>query len=283
MLNLYTQENFYTFLKNRQSILYLKSLESPPWTEDKILQTEKFCNIDREDDRGTINLREYIWENKRYTIEDKIIFSFIYRFCVSSKTILEISNLSPNKAFDEIISPNFKFSWSRSVPYHLPLISKKNRVKDDGSYEENLKWIVNKLYKNRYIIFKYLRNHRGIDHLRATEELTNILKNILTKRFPFYIAQSLADLFFFTNYLDISGPTYLGIGALKGLNKMNKENLNNIEYIDKLIKEMPFDLLKLFPRGVYPVIIEHGLCEFTKYTEYLEGDRKRKYYFSKGE
>lgn len=51
------------WIKERESIRIRKALGGPqPWTDDPILDTYRFCNVRREDDLGTIWIRENIRE-----------------------------------------------------------------------------------------------------------------------------------------------------------------------------------------------------------------------------
>src|SRR3990167_9532028 len=59
-------KNFFHFINERQEIWYKRFInkEDPPWTNDKILQKWKFCNVYRENDSGTIFLQENILNTK---------------------------------------------------------------------------------------------------------------------------------------------------------------------------------------------------------------------------
>jgi len=46
----------------REKIRIAKVFVAPPWTEDEILRTYRFCNVRREDDTGTVWIRENIRE-----------------------------------------------------------------------------------------------------------------------------------------------------------------------------------------------------------------------------
>lgn len=285
--NLYTPEHFYQFLISRQEILHNRNANFPaPWTSDPILMTEKFCNIDREDDRGTRILREKIWSREDLLMEAKIFYSFAYRFCVSSETILNLRPLyRPDLAVKTIWERDFAFSWNKSIPYHIPLILKKDRIDPEtNSPYPNLKWIVQKLHDNLNLITEYLETHKGSDHVTATEELTEALSSVLTKKFKFYVAQSLCDLLNYTPYLNPHGPVHLGIGAKKGIKKMKAFlEVTDQEYVEYLLKNIHPKILMFFPRGINYAVMEHGLCEYTKYCEYADGSRPLKNYFAKSQ
>ncbi len=49
------------WVRERERIRILKDSGAPrPWTEDEILATYRFCNVRREDDRGTVWIRDHI-------------------------------------------------------------------------------------------------------------------------------------------------------------------------------------------------------------------------------
>jgi hypothetical protein len=53
-------DEFYSFMRERESIRLRKEVGEPwPWTKDKILQTYKFTNVNREHDRTTRWMREH--------------------------------------------------------------------------------------------------------------------------------------------------------------------------------------------------------------------------------
>jgi hypothetical protein len=53
---------FYWVREREQIRLRKERGDAFPWTEDEILQTYRFCNVRREDDRGTVWIREHIRE-----------------------------------------------------------------------------------------------------------------------------------------------------------------------------------------------------------------------------
>lgn len=68
-------EKFWYWIRERNSIREKKELGLPrPWTKDPILATHHFCNVRREDDRGTKEIRAVVlkyfpeWETDTVTI-----------------------------------------------------------------------------------------------------------------------------------------------------------------------------------------------------------------------
>lgn len=60
MINL---DPLYYWIVEREAIRVRKENGDPfPWTTDEILKTFRFCNVRREDDRGTVWVRTHIRE-----------------------------------------------------------------------------------------------------------------------------------------------------------------------------------------------------------------------------
>ena len=68
---------YWHWIKERQNILYRRFIlkEQPPWTEDKILQDWKFCNVERQNDTGTKYLKEEIIDKE--IIPTELLFKMI--------------------------------------------------------------------------------------------------------------------------------------------------------------------------------------------------------------
>jgi hypothetical protein len=65
-------EQFYTFMRERESIRMKRAAASPPpWTDDPILQKYKFTNVKREHDRTSRLLREEFYS--RHTDDDPAV------------------------------------------------------------------------------------------------------------------------------------------------------------------------------------------------------------------
>lgn len=54
----------WTWVRERERVRVLKDSGAPqPWTDDPVITTYRFCNVRREDDRGTVWIRENIRES----------------------------------------------------------------------------------------------------------------------------------------------------------------------------------------------------------------------------
>lgn len=96
-MKLKTCLDFFEFIVDRQRIYCLKSTGEPkPWTDDKILQTYKFCNVYRELDKCTIYLSEHI---KTLTIEEKLFRIILFRR-FNKSGLFDLLDYHPGDRFD---------------------------------------------------------------------------------------------------------------------------------------------------------------------------------------
>lgn len=97
--NLY---NYSYFVKERQSILKKRQEGLPPmWTDNKILQNNRFTNIRRENDRVSKWLISNISENPNLELEDKIWRTIIFRMYNTTQTA-ELINLDSEDFWNKV-------------------------------------------------------------------------------------------------------------------------------------------------------------------------------------
>ena len=139
-----TISDFIYFIHERESIRLKRLNEKKrPWTDDVILRECRFTNVNRVHDRGTQALISF---TDGMGIENKLIYSIIYRSCYSSPILL--TKLTGNIKNDlEMLSLNEKIVGSR-IPYQIFL----------GSGETIHSFLINTAYKTA-IDFIPLFNH----------------------------------------------------------------------------------------------------------------------------
>jgi len=126
LFDYYTIQGFIDFCEERESIRKKhEQNKKPPLTSDKILRTKKFCNIDRNHDRGTKTLFEFL--NKIDSPRDKILFCITYRHLSSGNKLLE--TMMQYKSFDNFVL-DIIYSESKlrvgSIAYQLRLYQDLN-------------------------------------------------------------------------------------------------------------------------------------------------------------
>jgi hypothetical protein len=110
---------FWFFIAERQNIWMRRFIQrqAPPWTEDPVLREERFTNVYRELDPGTIYAVEHILETD--TAESDRIFNvMMYRLVGRSETHQSLG-FQRVKAFD----PEYfvaRLRWIRDVCHHAP-------------------------------------------------------------------------------------------------------------------------------------------------------------------
>lgn len=79
--NLENMRRFYDFVTERYKIHLRKDVlhKEAPWTNDRVLQQYKFCNVRREHDRQSQYTIKNISTNPCLSLEDKIVNSFYFR------------------------------------------------------------------------------------------------------------------------------------------------------------------------------------------------------------
>lgn len=86
-------EHLIAWVKAREELRKKKeSGAPPPWTSDEILQTYRFCNVRRRDDRVSRWLRQHVLTgaNLNYSFSQFIMFAAFCRWCNWPPTIAEI-------------------------------------------------------------------------------------------------------------------------------------------------------------------------------------------------
>lgn len=282
----YNLVGYKEFIKERRLIYHKKeNLKlNLPYTEDEILQTEKFCNIDRENDHQTKYYRKCI-ENRN--IEYKILSSFIFRMGMSSSTVCKA--FQEIEYFEELIeylrSPDTKFSYAgkriSTVPYRCPIVTNNRKIGEDINLG-NVRWVFKQINIQKQEILDYFSapNHNKTP-LEMTWELCDLIDT--PRKLPFFYHQILADLsVIIPDIVNPQGYTYMAIGAQSGIKGIAKTEgwvsdtpKNSIWYLyDESCKIQEYLEETFFT-------IEHSACEYNKYSEYLTGVRTKKKGFEK--
>lgn len=290
---LFNQENlehYRHYVVERQNVLKKRQQGLPPmWTEDKIIQNNRFTNIRREDDRVSKWLIENISTNENLDLEDKIWRTIIFRMYNTIYTA-------------ETIGLNNQEFWKNIADSSKALEStEKDSLVYTSAYRiVQVKSIYKKYYPNRHhrchilLYFNDLRNK-----LKGTilDELTSnaksaydwILKNVYGAG-SFIGYQIFVDFTYIPEY-PISENNFVvaGPGCKTGLNflfessdKLTSEELlfwmrNNFNKIfgDNYSPEELFSNEPEENRNWNVMSIENQMCEFSKYCYVLEGKHKK--------
>lgn len=288
MIEAYTLEGYKQFIEERRKIYVKKEIQKlpPPYTENEILRTEKFCNIDRENDHQTKLFRKSIEKrNKDYSV----LSSFIFRFGKSTSSLCKaFKEIEDFKILIEYIrSPEFVFSYEGKrislPPYRTPIVDNYRKQNEDLGLG-NIKWLFKQIYKQREEILEYFytKNPQSKTPMEMVHELSELIDT--PRKLPFYYHQIVADLSVtIPENVDPEGFTYMALGARKGIEGIRKKEgwgdfgikKEDIWYLYQESCKIKEYVQESF------FTIEHSLCEYNKYSEYVTGVRKRKYSFEK--
>ena len=292
---------FFEFIYDRQSVWHKRTFlkEPTPWTDDKILQDFRFCNVYRELDGGTLAITKYL--RQPLTPQQKLFNIIAYRFFNRRDTVENLFGglLDPDK-FD------FKFLERRF-----------DAQKAEGN-----------IFSNAYLITahachpSYRPHDKHVQILFMLDELRPKIDSLLEKlrsspagcgieilsrnipmAGPFLAGQILLDCTYAGDIVPYTANDFLivGPGAHWGLNIIFNQKLNKKEAEKKCrqlwqMQPQAFDELKArtgkdwqavrwqnpaYCGGKYLCLhdIQNSLCEFRKYYRLKNGEKAKKRYY----
>lgn len=265
---------YWYFACERQNI-FIKKLngENTPWTDDEILQTYKFCNSYRVNDRvSQYLLKNVIYNDKKYTDEDILFRIILFKLFNKESTWelllnhfndIKLSSFNINeysKVLEKAISSGIKI-------YNDAYISCATKAFGYDRKHDNHLALLNKIF----IIDK---SHVKILKAKTMEEAFNILKSYpLLGNFMSY--QLVTDI----NYSDIvnwqeNEFTVAGPGSLRGIKKcfIDKGKMSNediIKYMydhqEEEFKRLGLNFKRIGNRPLQLIDCQNIFCELDKY------------------
>lgn len=267
------QQRFLYWIKERHSI-YLKRLGSAkaPWTDDVILQSYRFCNVRRMNDKVSKWLLES-WYLPNYNSSSMFYNVVLARLINKPETLDYVG---------------FQKQWYS--PYALArLIS----WREAGNTVFNGAYIVstNGLTGDKLeILFKHLIEPLVFDPPKLDTTSVERSVQVLTKYWglsTFLGGQIVADLVFAMKgtWADKGTWAAIGPGSRRGMNRALCRKLDSgmgqAEFNGHLTKAIQLvnDKLPHIAKGLHAIDVQNCLCEFDKYERCLwgEGKPKQKY------
>lgn len=249
----YTIKGFIDFCNERESIRFKREQNhSSPLTKDKILRTKKFCNIDRNHDRGTKVLFKFL--STLSSDYDKILFCLTYRHLSSGYELL--NSYQDFNSFDSYIE-HLKQSKEKlklgSVAYQL-------RLYQDFTAKD---YVLNHINKHRNKIVSFILKSNQISFNDFINNMIDIMQ--FKTRLKFINLQFALDIVeLFPNVIDKDSPILWGVGSETCLKQIaNQENISIDETLSKLKEKTNF----------HQIVLEHALCEYDKYCKYIDGSK----------
>ena len=267
--------DLYWYFANERQNIFIKKLngDTPPWTNDPILKTYKFCNSYRVNDRvSQYLLKNVIYNGKTYKDEDMLFRIILFKLYNKESTwellIKEFKDITLStfdmkeysKVLTNAINNNIKiyndayiscatkaFGYDRKHDNHLALLNKMFII--DKVQDKILKCT------NMEQAFKIIKSYPLIGNFMAYQLITDI------------------------NYSDIvdwkeDEFTVAGPGSLRGIKKcfIDKGNLSNEDIIrymynhqEEEFKRLNLDFKTIGNRKLQLIDIQNIFCELDKY------------------
>ena len=266
---------------------FVQGLKRPDWTSDKIFQENKFTNVYRELDKGTIVLLDHILD-KGPDVE--VFFNILlYRLVNNYDTWLE------DIGYQKIVDGWKDKPWARLKKREskgLPVWCTAHVVsgypnfpgpdgKPTNSKIDKIHWMFDQVYKGIHELWEKIQN---------CETFQQVFKTILNEvngYGPFLAYEVAVDLTYGQNPLILFTEdewANAGPGARRGISilfgeKLPKEIDHNDVMVwlrdnqDKFFEEYGIDFKAIAYRGKPLTLrnIEHCLCEFFKYYKVKNG------------
>ena len=267
--------DLYWYFANERQNIFIKKLngDTPPWTNDPILKTYKFCNSYRVNDRvSQYLLKNVIYNGKTYKDEDMLFRIILFKiFNKESTWELLIKNFNDitlstfdmkeySKVLTNAINNNIKiyndayiscatkaFGYDRKHDNHLALLNKMFII--DKVQDKILKCT------NMEQAFKIIKSYPLIGNFMAYQLITDInYSNIVDWK---------------EDEFTVAGP-----GSLRGIKKcfIDKGNLSNEDIIrymynhqEEEFKRLNLDFKMIGNRKLQLIDIQNIFCELDKY------------------
>jgi hypothetical protein len=264
-------EEYFRTARERYSIMQRKNRgDEWPWTDDKIFQKWRFCNVHREDDKTTVWFRENIRNN--LNCRNPVQATFIFRWFNRIETAEIIKDL--------ILGPDWNGmeAWFRLQHVH-PIVT--------GAYMMRTPDGMNKLEGVLYVIktslekLNEMQKNWGPTLKGAWTDLCGL--PCLGPFLAYEIVTDLRHTPILCEAEDIDTWANAGPGCSRGINDVVGEHITNSEEKLEVLKNLlegsrlgkywPLDFKQWELREA-----EHWACEFHKYRNAQLGYRlKRKY------
>lgn len=258
-MNNETLEWFWHWIRTRENVRILKERGEPgPWCNDPIIANNHFCNVRREDDRGTKEIRS---------------------------AVLDIGADEPELPWIYTMARMFN---------HAPTLRVALRAWNDGMYWPDVvrqyRDLGNKVFNTAYVVSTCGRSMDKVDYVAEVVDAVrrmNVPRHSLARAHDklmevpglgsFLAGQVVADLKN-DRYLEDAGDWFkwscIGPGSRKGLKYIWPEfqDMHYDAHMSHLYELMPKDISNM---RIHAQDLQNCLCEFSKYMMLKEGTRKR--------
>lgn len=259
------------FIKERNTIWEKKVRgETPPYTQDPILATYRFCNIFREFDRQTIEFHQLL-KPLTNNFPLWLLSMFYCRMVARPETVKEVGLLSfnPKEQADFykrlIESPRPRFG----TPYVFPI-----SVIQRSAYPTREKFIAEYLPQIMPTIASLITTWQG----KSVYDAVEILLPVFGFNLRFLWTEVLIDVAYqFPEHIDLFGKFPIGPGSLPTMNRLG-EDMDPSDLVVELAK-LPIDTgieVNGKPLRLSAENWEGIGCEYRKYTNLKAGKGRRR-------
>jgi hypothetical protein len=262
-----TEEILLHWINERLSILKKKNDGLPkPWTDDKILQNYRFCNVRREDDTVTKWIAEH-WRQ----VDDQLPLAMVVARTVNwPDTLHDIGRPNGDEMWFEQARINMKMRrglgdkvWTGAY-----------MISTNGHRMDKIDYIIDNVWK------PFSRKHRLPSMGDTLESYWNHLRNF-DGLGSFMAAQVVCDLKYCDPYIAGSKDWWdwgaLGPGSTRGLNRYfgrdkdkplkQEQGVAELRHIRDIIQQK----LKI---QIHCQDVQNCMCEFDKYCRVMLGEGK---------
>jgi len=257
--------SFWYWIRERETIRRKKEERFPsPWTKDPILRDNHFCNVRREDDRGTKEIREVVLSHDWLLLDD---LPWVY-------TLARMLNKASSLDLALDYYQNHHGQWM------APL---KNRM-EMGATVFHTAYVVSTNGRRMNKLEFIAEVVKGVQRLGLDPDKDSTCLQVYHKLMSvsgigsFLAGQIIADLkndHFLVDALDWFSWSSLGPGSKKGLDYIFGPGTTHKNYqlrMTTLVNLMPVDIMEM---GIHMQDLQNCLCEFSKYMALLTGTRRR--------
>lgn len=266
------------FCRERQRIFERKSAGLPaPWTDDVTLQTKKFCNIFRDQDRLSVFIEDWIGGT------DHILLNLLYARFACRQSILEsgyleswqpdkyieyINSISGGKIYDKNGKPKSNRNPVWGCPYQVS--SSFHKL----GYRSREDMIINHLPKVSEALLDIVMDIKPGEDLQKSGCLAR-MKEVLGFGAEFVMIQVVLDMVMLGHvHSDITFP--LGPGAkpiLAIFEPLTGVSSNGL--LHAICEDWNHGGTRRF---MHPLDAEQALCEYRKYITWRDGKANGKIY-----
>lgn len=256
---------FEYWILERESVRHKKDMGQPkPWSHDPIFQRYHFCNVRREDDRGTKERRAVVrkFELMMDELPRAYVASNLFNYAPSLEIFLD-SWINRNDTWIDTLK---QIRVQGGKVFHVAYV-----VSTNGESMDKIDYVARLLAQVDGPMVPSLSCRFAFEHLRGIRGLGSFLAG-----------QVIADLKndrFLSEAPDWHTFSVMGPGSKKGLDLIFGPGTTERTYDERLF-ELKENLAPSLKNTMHAQDLQNCLCEFSKYHRYINDEDGRRRYYS---